>query len=409
MAPPTSKQLASTPTLNEVGHIRLASLDAYRGFVMLLMMAEVLRLKRVAQALPESKLWSFFAAQQSHVEWVGCSLHDLIQPSFSFLVGVALPFSLSSRRNRGQGMTALLVHACWRAGILILLGVALRSVGKTSTYWTFEDTLTQIGLGYVFLFALGLRSRREQALACGSILLITWAAFALYPLPVAGFDYTAVGVSSSWWEANGLNGFAAHWQKNTHIAAGFEQVWLNLFPREKPFVYHPGGYVTLSFVPTLATMILGLLAGGLLRDERPAKEKIRWLVIAGVGGLALGSLLSGLGVCPVVKRIWTPSWVLFSGGACSLLLAGFYALVDVAPRGRGMFPLVVIGTNSIAAYLIAHLLVDFIRQGLLTHIGPAFFRTLGTAYEPLLLGATTLLVMWVLLYGMYRKKWFLRI
>ena len=98
-------------------------------------------------------------------------------------------------------------------------------------------------------------------------------------------------------------------------------------------------------------------------------------MIAGVGGLALGSLLSGLGVCPVVKRIWTPSWVLFSGGACSLLLAGFYALVDVAPRGRGMFPLVVIGTNSIAAYLIAHLLVDFIRQGLLTHIGPAFFRT----------------------------------
>ena len=388
---------------------RLASLDAYRGFVMFLMMAEVLRLKRVAQALPESGIWGFLASQQSHVEWVGCSLHDLIQPSFSFLVGVALPFSIASRRARGQSTGVMVGHAVWRAALLILLGVFLRSTGRNLTNWTFEDTLTQIGLGYGVLFALGFRSVRTQWVAWGVIVVGVWAAFALYPLPAAGFDSAKVGVAQTWLETNGLSGFAAHWQKNTNLAAGFESWWLNLFPREKPFLYHGGGYVTLSFVPTLATMILGLLAGNVLRDERAPREKIRWFVTAGVSGLALGALLGWLGVCPVVKRIWTPSWVLFSGGWCCLLLAGFYAAVDVAKRGRWAFPLVVIGANSMAAYLIAHLFVDFIRKALTTHCGAEVFRSLGAAYEPLLLGGATLAVMWLLLFGMYRQKWFLRV
>ena len=388
---------------------RLASLDAYRGFVMLLMMAEVLRLKRVAQALPDSGVWSFFASQQSHVEWVGCSLHDLIQPSFSFLVGVALPYSIASRRARGQATGTMIGHAVWRAAILILLGVFLRSTGRTLTNWTFEDTLTQIGLGYGFLFALGFRPVREQWAAFVLIVVGVWAAFALHPLPAAGFDYAKVGVAQSWLETNGLSGFAAHWQKNTNLAAGFETWWLNLFPREKPFLFHSGGYATLSFVPTLATMILGLLAGNVLRSERAPREKIRWFVVAGVSGLAAGALLGWLGVCPVVKRIWTPSWVLFSGGWCCLLLAGFYAGVDVARRGRWAFPLIVIGANSIAAYLIAHLFVDFIRKALTTHLGAEIFRSGGAAYEPLVLGGATLAVMWALLYGMYRQRWFFKI
>jgi predicted acyltransferase len=388
---------------------RLASLDAYRGFVMFLMMAEVLRLKRVAQALPDSGVWSLLASQQSHVEWVGCSLHDLIQPSFSFLVGVALPYSIASRRAKGQSTGVMIGHAVWRAAILILLGVFLRSTGRTLTNWTFEDTLTQIGLGYGFLFALGFRPVREQWAAFVLIVVGVWAAFALYPLPAASFDYAKVGVAQSWLETNGLSGFAAHWQKNTNLAAGFETWWLNLFPREKPFLFHSGGYASLSFVPTLATMILGLLAGNVLRGERASREKLRWFVVAGVSGLAAGALLGWLGVCPVVKRIWTPSWVLFSGGWCCLLLAGFYAVVDGARRGRWAFPLIVIGANSIAAYLIAHLFGDFIRKALTTHFGAEIFRRLGAAYEPLVLGGATLAVMWALLSGMYRQRWFLKI
>ena len=126
---------------------RVASVDAYRGLVMFLMMAEVLRLAAVAAASPGSPVWRFLAYHQTHVEWAGCSLHDLIQPSFSFLVGVALPFSLASRAARGQSLGRMLAHAAWRSVVLVALGVFLRSVGRPRTNFTFEDTLSQIGMG----------------------------------------------------------------------------------------------------------------------------------------------------------------------------------------------------------------------------------------------------------------------
>src|SRR5688500_12330424 len=94
---------------------RLASLDVYRGFVMLLMMAEVLNFRRVSRALPGNEFWAFLYFHQDHVPWVGCSLHDLIQPSFSFLVGVALPFSLANRLAKGVGKAALIRHALIRS------------------------------------------------------------------------------------------------------------------------------------------------------------------------------------------------------------------------------------------------------------------------------------------------------
>ncbi|MEM9658979.1 MAG: hypothetical protein AAF961_11515, partial [Planctomycetota bacterium] len=89
---------------------RVAGIDAYRGTVMFLMMAETLHLSRVSAALPESRWWQFLAYHQSHVAWTGCSLHDLIQPSFSFLVGVSLPFSIASRRQRGQSVGRMFAH-----------------------------------------------------------------------------------------------------------------------------------------------------------------------------------------------------------------------------------------------------------------------------------------------------------
>ena len=212
---------------------RVESLDVYRGFVMLLMMAEVLRLGAVAKAFPDSGLWQFLAWQQSHVPWRGGTLHDMIQPSFSFLVGAALPFSLAARAARGQSSGTMTLHALWRAAILVFLGIFLRSVGKPMTNFTFEDTLTQIGLGYVFLFALGLAgSMRAAWTAFGAILAGTWAAFVLWPGPGPGFDPAKVGVSAAWLEAHGLSGFAAHWQKNANPAWAFDTWWLNLFPRE---------------------------------------------------------------------------------------------------------------------------------------------------------------------------------
>ncbi|HEY1169837.1 MAG TPA: DUF5009 domain-containing protein [Verrucomicrobiae bacterium] len=388
---------------------RLASVDAYRGLVMFLMMAEVLNFRSVSRALPDSEVWGFLAYLQYHVDWVGCTLHDLIQPSFSFLVGVALPFSLASRTAKGQSATQLTLHAFWRAFVLIMLGVLLRSVGRPMLNWTFEDTLSQIGLGYGFLFILGQRSVKIQWAALAIILVGYWAAFVWYPLPPADFAYGTVNVSREWMNTYGLDGFAAHWQKNSNLAWAFDTWWMNLFPREKAFEFNGGGYATLSFIPTLGTMILGLIAGGVLRSEHTAWDKVKWFAMAGVIGLASGWLLGVMGICPVVKRIWTPSWVLFSGGWCFLFLAGFYALVDIRQRRGWAYPLLVIGANSIAAYVMAHLFEGFIMKMLKTVFGQEAFKVFGAPYEPMFLGAVTLLVLWLMLWWMYRRKLFLKI
>ena len=386
---------------------RLASIDAYRGLVMFLMMAEVLRLSRVASKLPGNRIWEFLSYHQSHVEWVGCSLHDLIQPSFSFLVGAALPFSLASRLSKGQSKAWMTAHALWRSLFLVFLGVFLRSRHQGQTYFTFEDTLSQIGLGYTFLFILALFSARVQWLALGIILAGYWAAFAWYPAPGTGFDFAAVGVRPDW--PHHPTGFAAHWDKNSNLAWAFDNWFLNLFPRKNPFRFNGGGYSTLSFIPTLGTMILGLLAGGVLKRTWSSWAKVLWLCAAGAIGLIAGWGLGELGLCPVVKKLWTPSWVLYSGGFCFLILAAFYTVTDVLGVRFWAFPLQVIGMNSIAAYCMAALFEEFISSSLHIHLGDRLFRVLGQQYEPLLHGAAVLLVLWLILFWMYRRKIFLRV
>jgi heparan-alpha-glucosaminide N-acetyltransferase len=403
-------ELRSTGTGAETGKAalpRLGSIDAYRGLVMLLMMAEVLDFCQVSANIPASGFWQFLCHQQSHVAWVGASLHDLIQPSFSFLVGVALPFSIARRKSAGQPQSYRTLHAFGRALILVLLGVFLRSLGHRQTYWTFEDTLTQIGLGYGFLYLLAARSTRVKWIVFIVVLVGYWLAFALYPLPGRDFNWVAAGVSPD--AANQLTGFPAHWNKNTNFAWAFDVWFLNLFPVEHPFAHNEGGYCTLSFIPTFCTMILGLLAGGVIRGERTPWGRVKWLAIAGVIGLAAGTTLGWLGICPVVKRIWTPSWTLFSGGWCLLFLAGFYAVMDIQGRKRWAFPLVVIGMNSIAAYCTAHLFEGFIVKNLTTHLGTNLFTLPGEAYESLVRGTFVLLILWAILFWLYRRKIFLRV
>jgi len=386
---------------------RIASVDAYRGFVMFLMMAEVLSTWDVARARPSSSFWHLASLAQTHVEWVGCSLHDLIQPSFSFLVGVALPFSIGSRLARGQTRTSMTLHAIWRALLLILLGVFLRSVGHPQTNWTFEDTLTQIGLGYPVLFLLGFCSRRAQWASFAAIVFGYWAAWALYPLPDAAFDYARVAVPPDW--THNASGLAAHWNKNANLGATFDQWFLNLFPRASPFVANGGGYLTLSFIPTLGTMLLGLIAGNWLRDPLPPAKRVRRLVFAGIITLMLGIGFHLLGVCPIVKRIWTPSWTLFSGGCCFLLLSAFYAAIDWQGWRQWAFPLAVIGMNSIAAYCMAHLWGDFVLHSLTTHLGSGAFDLFGETVAPFFRGVLVLAILWLILLWMYRRKLFLKI
>jgi heparan-alpha-glucosaminide N-acetyltransferase len=385
---------------------RNVAIDAYRGFVMLLMMAEVVQLARVARAFPGNPFWSFLAYHQTHVDWAGCSLHDTIQPGFSFLVGVALPYSIASRLAKGGSFGRMCAHALWRALLLVALGIFLRSLSGPITYFTFEDTLTQIGLGYPILFVLGFQRPRVQWIALAVILIGYWLAWVLWPAAGPGFDYQAVGVPPDW--PHHYSGLAAHWNKNANFGNAFDQWFLNLFPRTTPFVANSGGYLTLSFIPTLGTMILGLAAGRWLRESAP-QVPMRRLLIAAAAGVAAGLLLHFTGLCPIVKRIWTPSWTLFSGGLCFLFLAAFSWIVDVKGYRAWAFPLVVIGMNSIAAYLMVHLWEKFIIASFRIHLGPRVFQFLGAGVEPLVRGLAVLAVYWLVLFWMYRRKLFLRL
>ncbi|TSD67986.1 DUF5009 domain-containing protein [Inquilinus sp. KBS0705] len=374
---------------------------------MLLMMGEVLSFQHVSESLPNSSFWKFLYFNQDHVQWAGCSLHDMIQPSFSFLVGLALPFSIAGRLAKGGKFSELLKHALIRSVILIALGIFLRSMWSKQTYFTFEDTLSQIGLGYTFLFLLGFCKQRTQLVALILILVGYWAAFAFYPLPGAQFDYAAAGVPSNW--EHNFTGFAAHWNKNTNFAWAFDKWFLNLFPREYYFTNNGGGYSTLSFIPTLGTMIIGLLAGNMLRSGKAPYTLVKQFIVIGIGLLVLSGILHFTGVAPVVKRIWTPGWVLFSGGICFLFLSLFYGVIDAGKHQKWASFLIVIGTNSIAAYVLADGFGSFIRQTLYIHLGQNYDQIFGIAYSTLIKGALVLIIQWLILYWMYRKKIFIKI
>lgn len=386
---------------------RVASVDVYRGFVMILMMAEVLSLSSVSKAFPDSGFWHFLAFNQSHVDWSWLSLHDMIQPSFTFLVGVVLPYSIASRKKRGASMADLLRHTVVRSLILIFLGIFLRSLHSSQTNFTFEDTLTQIGLGYTFLVLLGFTSQRVQVITLVVLLAGYWLAFALYPLPGPGFDYAAAGVSPGW--EHNFQGLAAHWNKNTNLVWAFDRWFLNLFPRESPFLYNGGGYATLSFIPTLGTMILGLFAGNILRAATPAVQKLRRYILIGLILTAIGVVLHVTGINPVVKRIWTPAWTIFSGGICFLMLAFFYGVIDMAGIRRWSYVLMIVGVNSIAAYVIADGFASFIKESLYIHLGRNYDQVFGPGYATLIRGGMILLIEWLILRWMYKKKIFIKI
>lgn len=403
---PEAKALQE-PIAQRKGSTRVVSLDVLRGTVMVLMLNEVTRLHQVASSFPDSWFWSAIAFNTDHVPWQGCSLHDLIQPAFSFLVGAALPFSIASRQAKGQGFWRMLGHAAWRALLLMALGIFLRSQWSSQTYFTFEDTLTQIGLGYVPLFLLGFTRVRTQVIVTVLILVCFWGAFALYPAPGPNFDYARVGVPPDW--QNNYTGFLSHWNKNSNLSWAFDVWFLNLFPREHPFVFNEGGWSTLSFIPTLATMILGLLTGEWLKSGKSTTEKLRGLVIGGAGLLLLGLAWQWVGLCPIVKRVWTSSYTLYSGGWVVLMLAACYALIEWKGWRRWAFPLVVVGMNSIAVYVMSWTMDPFWYKALHIHLGWLITHMTGPTFQPVVYGFGIMLIYWLILFWMYRRKIFLRI
>ena len=405
--------------------VRLLSLDTYRGLIMISLAFAGFGLAETAarhlKADPDSSFWLGVKHQFSHADWVGCTYWDLIQPSFMFMVGVSMAYSYAKRRQLGDSYGRMLGHAVLRSCVLILLGIFLISNGDASTSWSLMNVLTQIGLGYTLLFLLWGRPTRTQALAAAAILGATWLAYEINAGAgislVSGAD--EAGVTAAWAQEN-LAGVGRAWHKNANLGHRIDLWLLNLLPREEPFRFSQGGYQTINFIPSLATMLFGLMCGELLRSGVSARRKVLLLAVAGLGGIATGQLLDLTSLCPLVKRIWTPSWTLFSTGCCCLILAALFGMIDVLHFRRWTFPLVVAGMNSIALYSMSMLLKPWTAQTLKTHLGDDIFRLrvqLGgqahyltdPAFEPTVKAILVGLMFWLACYWMYRQKIFIRI
>lgn len=381
---------------------RLTSLDAYRGFIMLVLASGQFGIPKVAEKFPQDPFWQDLAFQFNHVKWAGCAFWDLIQPSFMFMVGVALPFSFASRQARGDSNLKIFLHAVSRSIILILLGIFLSSLAAKKLDFTFVNVLTQIGLGYTFVFLLVNRRPVIQLGMAVLILALTWFLFFQHPLVTPGYDLWGTRVNEP---EERFGGWFAHWDKNANFAASADREFLNWFPRSERFVMNKGGYQTLNFVPSMATMIFGLMAGEMLRGRRGKGAKLAWLMVAGAACLGLGWLMDQH-VCPSVKRIWTPSWTVFSSGWTFLMLAAFYLLIDVASVQWWAFPLVVVGMNSIAMYFMGQMMKGWTGNTLEIFLGPNVFS--GT-YGPIWQSLAVLLVLWLICLWLYRRKIFIRI
>ncbi len=393
---------------------RLHSLDAYRGLIMVTLAFVGFGLADTAgnflKENPDSELWQNVRYQFSHTEWTGCSYWDLIQPSFMFMVGVSMAYSYSKRQRLGHSYIRMFGHAFRRSILLIALSIFLMSQYDHYTEWTFMNVLAQIGLGYTFLFLLWNRPAWVQAMAAVLILAGTWIAYETYP--DAGINLETgnekVGVSAEWAQEH-LTGIPKPWHKNANIGHKIDLVVLNKFPRPEPFEYNRGGYQTINFIPSLATMIFGLMCGGLLRSERSHGRKLLILIVSGLVALGVGQLLNQTGVCPSIKRIWTPSWAIFSTGWCLLILAGLFLFIDMFRLKWLAFPLIVVGMNSIVMYCLSMSLKGWTARQLTTHFGKEVFTLYGKIdpnFAPTVQATMVGLVFWLVCYYLYRKRMF---
>ena len=405
------------PGTNDLQNRRLQSLDAYRGLIMISLSFAGFGLAKTAtnflKGNPDSGLWSAVRYQFSHAPWAGCSYWDMIMPSFMFMVGVSMAYSYVNRKNRGDSYGRMLGHAISRSIILIVLSIYLMSQWRSYTNWGFMNVLGQIGLGYTFLFLLWGRSTKTHIITAASLLVGTWLLYVSYP--GSGIELATgnaeVGITKEWANEH-MKGMRPSWHKNANVGHAVDVLFLNLFPLHEEYKFNGGGYQTINFIPALVTMLFGLMCGELLRSQRSDREKLKLLAIAGMSGLVVGQLLNLTGLCPLVKRIWTPSWALFSTGWCCLILCALYWVVDVRGYRRWTYPLVVVGMNSIAVYCMSMSLKPYIARQWQAHLGKdvfTFWEALRPGWAPCVQACLTGLTFWIVCWYMYRKKIFIRI
>ena len=304
---------------------RNVAVDAYRGLVMLLMMGEVMDFYggRAGLSRDSTLLAHPCRTTRAHVEWTGMGLHDMIQPSFTFLVGVALPYSLRSRQREGtRRFQKIIGHTIWRSILLMCLGFFLRSMHSPMTNFTFEDTLTQIGMGYTFAVLLTFLRPRWQWTAFGVILVGYWLAWALYPAPGPNFDWNAVGVPDDW-HSHLLSMASPPTGTRTAISARPSTSGSSISSLGRPAA---SSSTMAATSPSASSPLSGPCSSALPQAAGSSRAlaghphpQVPHRRVQSSSPQAL-LLLHFAGINPIVKRIWTPAWTLWSGGC---LLSSF--------------------------------------------------------------------------------------
>ncbi|MHB8519174.1 MAG: acyltransferase family protein [Limisphaerales bacterium] len=359
---------------------RLLSLDALRGFDMFWIIGAdglVEGLRKISDIGPIKLL----ANQLQHQAWEGFHFEDLIFPLFVFIVGVSLVFSLTKTIQQ-HGRAAALSRVFRRAALMYVLGIFYYG-GFATPFERIRllGVLQRIALCYFFaaLLFCYLKPRGLVAAAAG-LLLGYWALMTFVPVPGVGSGSFAEG-------------------KN--LANYVDRQYLPL--RKWDGDHDPEGL--LSTVPAVATCLLGVFAGLLLRNKTiPDRKKVAWLVGAGMAGVALGWLW-GLQF-PVIKKLWTSSYVLVAGGYSALLLALFYQVIDVWKWQKWAQPFVWVGMNPITMYL-AENLIDFGKIAR-RFVGGDLNQWFGACGSLVVAVAGLMLVFWFA-HFLYRRKIFLRL
>jgi predicted acyltransferase len=357
---------------------RLVSLDALRGFDMFWITGGAGILMGLGKVI-QRPLFDKFLEQFNHVPWEGLHFEDLIWPLFMFIMGAAIPISLTKRRAQGASDRSLLLHAVRRAIIMFCLGTITQGnllLFDLSRFRPCYSVLHGLAAGYLIATVVALKVKAKwHAATIGAFLLVYWAMIMLIPVPGVGAGVlTPQGNVATCVDQWVLGRF--HYGENT---------WF------------------LSYLGFGASVLLGVLAGQILMAGGAARTKVLRLVGAGVVSLAAGLLWSLW--FPVIKLLWTSSYVLIGGGASFLALAFFYWIIDVQGYKKWAFGFVVIGMNSIAVY-VATEVFDFRLVGnvFVGHLLPRLGRC-----DSLVEAAAAFAVVWSILFWMYRKKEFIRI
>lgn len=362
---------------------RLVSLDALRGFNMFWIVAAEQIVEGLRHLSPSPLIVSI-EQQLTHVEWEGMVFYDLIFPLFVFITGVSLPLSISRRLDRGESRGAIAVHLAWRAAVLFLLGIIYN--GGMGAGWSDirvasvlgRIALASLGAGLIYLFFRP-RARIVWFIAA---LVGYWAALTFIPVPGYGAgDYSPLG----------------------NLTRFVDQKLLIGRPHFTEWGFDPEGI--LSTIPAVGSCLLGVFCGQLLDRTDWSKGK-KALSIAALGALCLAAGLAWGESFPIVKKIWTSSFVLTAGGYSCLLLAAFYLVIDVWGLRAWAFPFVVIGANPLFIYLAS----EFFSFGSLADrlVGGGVAESLGP-WAVLVNALVQFALEFALLLWLYRRKIHIRI